>query len=161
MGLKLLLRAGWLALTVFQHIEPILLTTNNGWALERVIMQNTVPRTNHTPFEPSENANVKPVAEIEGVIRDLVRRDVGPATSKEPPDIAANVNSIVQRATSLSELQTVIEELEQLYEFLHSEGERLEREISEYAQLSKSTTSSTRLIADNLLHRKKSGASKV
>ena len=96
-------------------------------------MQNTLPRTNHTPPEASENANVKPVAEIEGVIRDLVRRDVGPATSKEPPDIAAKVNSIVQRATSLSELQTVIEELEQLYEFLHRQGERLEREISEYA----------------------------
>ena len=120
-------------------------------------MQNTLPRTT----EASENANVKPVAEIEGVIRDLVRRDVGPANSKDPLDTAANVNSLVQRATSLGELQTVIEELEQLYEFMHSEGERLEREISEYAQLSRSTTSSTRLIADNLLHRKKSGASRA
>ena len=104
---------------------------------------------------------MKPIAEIEGVTSDLAGRDVGLPNAKDPRDTAANVNLLVQRGTSLSELQSVIGEVRQLHEFLHSEGERLEREISEYAQLSKSTTSSTRLIADNLLHRKKSGASKV
>jgi hypothetical protein len=145
------------ALTVFQHLGPILLAANTRWGSERVIMQHTLSRTT----EASEDLDVKPVAEIEGVIRDLVRRDVSPANAKDAPDTAANVSLIVERATSLSELQTVIEELEQLYEFMHSEGARLEREISEYAQLSKSTKTSTRLIADNLLHRQKSSASKA
>jgi hypothetical protein len=72
--------------------------------------------------------------------------------------VAANVDSLVQRATSLGELHKVIEELEHLHEFLHSEGRRLEQEISEYAQLSKSTVSATRLIADNMLHWKKDRA---
>ena len=37
-------------------------------------------------------------------------------------DVTTNVDSLVQRATSLGELHNVIEELEQLHEFLHSEG---------------------------------------
>ena len=118
-------------------------------------MQNISTRTNHTPPEQPESTNVKPVAEIEGALRDFVRRDVRPASGKDLSDVAGNVDSLVQRATSLGELHKVIEELEHLHEFLHSEGQRLEQEISEYAQLSKSTVSSTRLIADNMLHWKK------
>jgi hypothetical protein len=49
----------------------------------------------------------------------------------------------------------VIRELQQLHDFLQSEGERLQREISEYVQLSKATTNSTRLIADNMTNWKK------
>ena len=118
-------------------------------------MQNTSTRTNRTPPDQPENTNVKPVAEIEGALRDFVRRDVRTASGKDPSDVAENVDSLVQRATSLGELHKVIEELEHLHEFLHSEGRRLEREISEYAQLSKSTVSATRLIVDNMLHWKK------
>ena len=118
-------------------------------------MQNVSPRTTHAPSEQTEDTNVKPVAEIEGAIRDLVGRDVKFSGSKDASDVAANVVSLVERAASLGELQNVIEELEQLHDFLHSEGQRLEQEISQYAQLSKSTVSATRLIADNMLHRKK------
>ena len=118
-------------------------------------MQNISTRTTHTPPGQPESTNVKPVAEIEGALRDFVRRDVRPASGKDLSDVAGNVDSLVQRATSLGELHKVIEELEHLHEFLHSEGQRLEQEISEYAQLSKSTVSSTRLIADNMLHWKK------
>jgi hypothetical protein len=41
------------------------------------------------------------------------------------------------------------------------EGQRLEQEISEYAQLSKSTVSATRLIADNMLNWKKTESKKT
>jgi hypothetical protein len=54
----------------------------------------------------------------------------------------------------------VIRELQQLHDFLQSEGERLQRGISEYAQLSKATTNSTRLIADNMMNWKKGGEGK-
>ena len=125
------------------------------------MMQNISTRTNHAPPEQPESTNVKPVAEIEGALRDFVRRDVRSASGKDMSDVAANVDSLVQRATSLGELHNVIEELEQLHEFLHSEGQRLEQEISEYAQLSKSTVSATRLIADNMLHWKKTESKKA
>jgi hypothetical protein len=121
-------------------------------------MQSIFPRTTHTPPDYPEKTNVKPVAEIEGALRDVVRRDVKPLNSKEASDTAANVNSLVHRATSLSELKSVIQELQRLHDFMQDEGQRLEQEISEYARLSKSTTSSTRLIADSMLHWKKPGA---
>ena len=123
-------------------------------------MQNISTRTTHTPPDQPENTNVKPVAEIEGALRDFVRRDVRPA-SGDMSDVAGNVHSLVQRATSLGELHKMIEELEHLHEFLHGEGRRLEQEISEYAQLSKSTASATRLIAENMLHWKKDRAEKA
>lgn len=104
-------------------------------------MQNTFARTNHLSPETSEPSNVKPVAEIEGAIREFVRKDMGNTSleSKDTGDATANVNSLVQRAASLRDLQSLIGELQQLHDFMQSEGERLEREISEYAQLTKST----------------------
>ena len=123
-------------------------------------MQNTFARTNQTSPEQPENINVKPVADIESALRDFVHRDIKASSAKEPADLAANVDSLVKRANSLGELHDVIQELDQLHDFLHSEGLRLEQEISEYAQLSKSTVSATRLIADNMLHWKKTEAKK-
>ncbi len=123
-------------------------------------MQNTFARTTHLAPESSEPTNVKPVAEIEGAIREFVRQDVGNATRepKDTADTATNVNSLVQRGVSLRDLQSLIGELQQLHDFLQSEGERLEREIAEYAQLTKSTKNSTRLVADNMLHWKRAHA---
>lgn len=120
-------------------------------------MQNTFARTNHLAPKSSEPTNVKPVAEIEGAIREFVRKDLGNANleAKGSGDATANVNSLVGRAASLRDLQSLIGELQQLHDFLASEGERLEREISEYAQLTKSTKSSTQLVADNMLHWKR------
>jgi hypothetical protein len=54
-------------------------------------------------------------------------------------------------------MKSVIQELQRLHDFMKDEGERLEYEIAEYARLSKSTTSSARLIADSMLHWKKPG----
>ena len=52
-------------------------------------------------------------------------------------EVATNINSLVQRVAgaSLREMQNVIWELESLRDFLQSEGERVQREISSYAQL--------------------------
>jgi hypothetical protein len=58
-------------------------------------------------------------------------------------------------------MKSVIQELQRLHDFMKDEGERLEHEIAEYARLSKSTTSSTRLIADSMLHWKKPGAKEL
>ena len=116
--------------------------------------------------EPTEevDSNLAAVSEVEAGIRDFVRNDIAylrrPAvTSPEtaPLDASAeatvnNVNSLIQRVagTSLAEIEKLISELESLRDLLHAEGQRVQREISGYAQLSQAAMKSTRMIADNL-----------
>ena len=63
-----------------------------------------------------------------------------------------NVNSLIQRVagTSLAEIENLVTELETLRDLLHAEGQRVQREISGYAQLSQAAMKSTRIIADNV-----------
>jgi hypothetical protein len=93
--------------------------------------------------------------EVEGEIREFVRRDV--ATLRRTPMIdsgsdlmANNVNSLVQRVatTSVQEIDKLIAELQTLREYLRSESERVQREIGGYAHLSQSALASTKVIAD-------------
>ena len=116
--------------------------------------------------EPTEevDSNLAAVSEAEAGIRDFVRNDIAylrrPAvTSPEtaPLDASAeatvnNVNSLIQRVagTSLAEIEKLISELESLRDLLHAEGQRVQREISGYAQLSQAAMKSTRMIADNV-----------
>ena len=114
-----------------------------------------------TETEPVD-ANLAAVSEVENGIRDFVRNDIAylrrPATSTEAPLDAnaeatvSNVNSLIQRVagTSLAEIENLISELESLRELLHAEGQRVQREISGYAQLSQAAMKSTRMIADNV-----------
>jgi hypothetical protein len=113
-----------------------------------------------------EDNNVDAVSEVEAGIRDFVRNDIAylrrPAPSMvssneaavEPSNDAAvnNVNSLIQRVagTSLAEIENLISELEGLRDLLHAEGQRVQREISGYAQLSHAAMKSTRMIADNV-----------
>ena len=103
-------------------------------------------------------------SEVEAGIRDFVRNDIaylrrpGAAHSAEsalePGAEAAvnNVNSLIQRVagTSLSEIEHLISELEDLRDLLHAEGQRVQRELSGYAQLSQTAMQSTRTIAENV-----------
>ena len=77
-----------------------------------------------------------------------------PAAALDPSAEATvnNVNSLIQRVagTSLSEIENLISELEGLRDLLHAEGQRVQREISGYAQLSQAAMKSTRMIADNV-----------
>jgi hypothetical protein len=114
------------------------------------------------------DSNLAAVSEVEAGIRDFVRNDVAylrrPAsgvvssssteTALEPNHEATvnNVNSLIQRVagTSLAEIENLISELESLRDLLHAEGQRVQREISGYAQLSQAAMKSTRMIADNV-----------
>jgi hypothetical protein len=119
-------------------------------------MQVTPQRINHNATEPTNS-----VTEVEGAIRQVVRQDVANLRreSEDFGDFKTNVESVAGRASSLAELKAVIGELQRLHDFLHSEGERLQREIADYAHVSKAVNSSVRLIADNIMHRKKAGDS--
>ena len=107
--------------------------------------------------------NLAAVTEVEAGIRDFVRNDIAylrrPSVPAETPPLDANaeatvnnVNSLIQRVagTSLAEIEKLISELESLRDLLHAEGQRVQREISGYAQLSQAAMKSTRMIADNV-----------
>ena len=110
------------------------------------------------------DSNLAAVSEVEAGIRDFVRNDIAylrrPAVASPetvPLDSSAeatvnNVNSLIQRVagTSLAEIEKLISELESLRDLLHAEGQRVQREISGYAQLSQAAMKSTRMIADNV-----------
>jgi len=114
-----------------------------------------------------EDSNLAAVSEVEAGIRDFVRNDVAylrrpapgmlsssteTALEPNPETTVNNVNSLIQRVagTSLAEIENLISELEGLRDLLHAEGQRVQREISGYAQLSQAAMKSTRLIADNV-----------
>lgn len=121
----------------------------------------------------AEDSNLAAVSEVEAGIRDFVRNDIAylrrpsangaagetpaAADASTPLDSSTeatvnSVNSLIQRVagTSLAEIEKLIGELESLRDLLHAEGQRVQREISGYAQLSQAAMKSTRLIADNV-----------
>jgi hypothetical protein len=113
-----------------------------------------------------EDHNLAAVSEVEAGIRDFVRNDIAYLRRPVPgmmtgTDAAIDagaeatvnsVNSLIQRVagTSLAEIENLISELESLRDLLHAEGQRVQREISGYAQLSQAAMKSTRMIADNV-----------
>jgi hypothetical protein len=123
---------------------------------------NVMPKIESETSEA--DSNLAAVSEVEAGIRDFVRNDI--AYLRRPMSVNAadapldpgaeatvnNVNSLIQRVagTSLSEIEHLISELEALRDLLHAEGQRVQREISGYAQLSQAAMKSTRMIADNV-----------
>lgn len=118
-----------------------------------------------------EDTNLAAVSDVEAGIRDFVRNDVAylrrpvpglpnteaPQSPTLPLEASTeatvnNVNSLIQRVagTSLSEIENLVTELEGLRDLLHNEGQRVQREIAGYAQLSQAAMKSTRLISDNV-----------
>jgi hypothetical protein len=93
--------------------------------------------------------------EFEGEIREFIRRDVAPwrrrqeAESDQP---AESVNMLVQRVAgaSLSEIDNVIGELRSVRDFLRSEGDRVQREISAYATVSQTAMASMKVISESM-----------
>jgi hypothetical protein len=111
-------------------------------------------------------------SEVEAGIRDFVRNDIAYLRRPTPSMVGGSevavdqtaeatvnsVNSLIQRVagTSLAEIENLISELESLRDLLHAEGQRVQREISGYAQLSQAAMKSTRMIADNVAQWKRS-----
>jgi hypothetical protein len=124
---------------------------------------NATIRPEQADENPEVDGDLAAVSEVEAGIREFVRNDIAylrrPAVAAEAPSLDANaeatvnnVNSLIQRVagTSLAEIEKLISELESLRDLLHAEGQRVQREISGYAQLSQAAMKSTRMIADNV-----------
>jgi hypothetical protein len=99
--------------------------------------------------------------EVEGEIREFVRRDVAASFRRQPENesemVASDINSVLQRATrtSVQEIDKLITELKTLRDMLHSEAARVQREIVEYATLTQGALQSTKIIAESLTQWKK------
>ena len=133
---------------------------------------NVMPKLDIESTESPEvdNNDLAAVSEVEAGIRDFVRNDIAylrrpmavnttPEATLDPSAEATvnNVNSLIQRVagTSLSEIENLISELEALRDLLHAEGQRVQREISGYAQLSQAAMKSTRMITDSVVQWKR------
>src|SRR5215216_1050315 len=125
---------------------------------------NATNRSEEIESDTETDSDLAAVSEVEAGIRDFVRNDIAylrrpavssPETAPLEPNTEAtvnNVNSLIQRVagTSLAEIEKLISELESLRDLLHAEGQRVQREISGYAQLSQAAMKSTRMISDNV-----------
>ena len=101
--------------------------------------------------------SVAPGNEVEGEIRGFVRKEF--ASMRRPQPLvesgdqgAQQVNSLIQRVAgaSVMEIEKLISELQTLRDFLRSEGDRVQREIAGYVQLSDAAMKSTKIIADSV-----------
>jgi len=111
-------------------------------------------------FKTSESAELDKVSEVEGEIREFVRRDAAAFRRQPESDsemVAGNISSLLQRVSgsSVQEIDRVIGELQALRETLHNEGARVQREIVEYATLSQAAMQSTKILAESLTHWKR------
>ena len=108
------------------------------------------------PFRPTDQSQPVRSSELEGQIREVIRRDV--ASAREPQadgdsEIGASgVNALLQQiaGSTFNELDRLIEELRGLRHLLQSEGERVQREIVKYAHLSQAVMKSTKVIAEGM-----------
>ena len=95
--------------------------------------------------------------EFEGEIREFIRRDVAPWRRRQEPEMsseqpAEGVNILVQRVAgaSLNEIDNVIGELRSVRDFLRSEGDRVQREIAGYANVSQTAMASMKVISESM-----------
>ena len=110
--------------------------------------------------EAEREAGVEAEAEMEGEIREFVRREIDSVPRRPENDgtlIADNISSLLQRvsASSVQEIDALIGDLKILRERLHDDGRRVQRQIVEYASLSQAAMKSTKIISESLGHWKK------
>jgi len=93
--------------------------------------------------------------EFEGEIREFIRRDASnlrrPLTDASEQAVG-NINTLLDRvsSSSVSEIDRLMGDLRNVRYFLASEGERVQREIQSYAQLSQVAMTSVKIIAESM-----------
>lgn len=94
-----------------------------------------------------------PASEFEGEIREFIRRDITTRRPEQHPEPGTdNLNSLIERvsAATIAEIDRVISELQNIRSLLHTEGDRVRREITGYAGLSQTSVATMKVIADTL-----------
>lgn len=106
-------------------------------------------KTGRTPEEA-----VATVSNVEGEIREFVRRDL--AAGRKPYDgqdlAPGNINFLIERVggSSIKEIDHLISELTVVRDYLRAESERVQREIANYAQVSQAAMASAKIILDSM-----------
>ncbi|HEY8268842.1 MAG TPA: hypothetical protein VIG34_09305 [Xanthobacteraceae bacterium] len=90
--------------------------------------------------------------EIEGQIREFVRRDVSALRKPEPVANPTDVSPLIQRVAgaSMTEIEGLIAELQRMRDYLRTEGERVQRELAAYAQVSETSLRFAEIMSDNM-----------
>lgn len=117
----------------------------------------------HDRDEPAQtDAELTNATDVEAGIREFVRNDIAylrraPPIAESITDAGAdaavnNVNTLIQRVAgaSASEIDNLINELENLRSLMHEEGQRVQRDLANFAKLSQTAMKSTRIISENL-----------
>jgi hypothetical protein len=109
-------------------------------------------RGRHENRQEHEYRNGHVLPEIEGEFRELVRRGIPQVRAESGNGSVTNLNSLAQSISgpSVQEIEKVILQLQDLRDHLIHESQRVQRAITEYAQLSQATVNSTKIIAENL-----------
>ena len=95
-------------------------------------------------------------SEFEGEIREFIRRDVAHLRRPQPDGASEqavnNINSLLDRVSgsSVSGIDSLIADLRNVRDFLQTEGDRVQREIASYAQLSQVAMTSVKIIAESM-----------
>ena len=101
------------------------------------------------------------VEKLDREIREFVRHEVVTNPAHQPENeselVASNINSLLQRvtATSLQQIDSLINELESSRDMLQSEAARVQRAIVQYSTLSQTALQSTKIITESLIQLKK------
>lgn len=106
--------------------------------------------SNGTPREMTHNG--KPADD--GNVRDLPRRQGGPPRRME--EMNEQTASIVQRVAleTTREIDRLMDDLHKLRIKLESDGNRIQRDISEYVTLTQSVVALTKIVSDSMANTK-------
>lgn len=102
------------------------------------------------------NADQPASAEIESEVRDFVRRDFSVARRRHIDTAVEagveNLHTLIHRVAGVStaEIERVIGELQAMRDRLRDAGDRAQREITAYADVSQAAMASVAAIAENL-----------
>lgn len=99
-------------------------------------------------MEPGEWAR-KALDIIENETRDLIH--VGPPLTPRP-ETDVEIAALIQKvgASSISEVEKIIEKLQEAKDFLESERERVQRETERYTTLTQMASASVKIISDTV-----------
>jgi len=121
------------------------------------------PHVSNETTEPKAVSSIS-IAQIDEaltrfVLQDTVRQDPdepvrydGSTAPESVTQTATDINSLIQRVAgvSLDQLDDVIVDLRHLRDFVHSEGRRIQEELSGFVKLNRATMDAANLIAENM-----------